>query len=63
MTTAIASAGYGLVIAVAARRGALGNSPHHHVIALAALLILASMVAMQVRRDRALSRYYERRPL
>ena len=39
------------------------NGPHRHLIFVVGLLVLGSMVAYQVNRVRALSRYYERRPL
>jgi serine/threonine-protein kinase len=62
-TTAIAVAGYAALIAVGAWQGALGESPQHHLIAMIALILLGVMVATQVQRVRALSRYYEHRPL
>jgi serine/threonine-protein kinase len=62
-TTVIAAAGYATLIAVGAAFGSLGESPQHHLIALIALLLLGAMVAAQVKRVRALSRYYEHRPL
>ena len=62
-TTALAVAGYTFLLADAASRGALGQSPHYHVIVYVGLLVLGFMVAYQVQRVRVLSRYYERRPL
>ena len=39
------------------------HEPHHRLIFLVALLVLGFVVAYQVHRIRALSRYYERRRL
>ena len=39
------------------------NGPHRHLIFVVGLIVLGSVVAYQVNRVRALSRYYERRPL
>ena len=39
------------------------NGPHRHLIFVVGLVVLGSVVAYQVNRVRALSRYYERRPL
>jgi serine/threonine-protein kinase len=62
-TTLIAVVGYCLLLGVGARLGTLSESPQHHAITLVALLLLGIMVASQVKRVRALSRYYEHRPL
>jgi serine/threonine-protein kinase len=62
-TTAAATGGYLVLIAVAAWRAQLGDSPQHHGIALAALVLVGIMVVSQVKRVRALSRYYAHRPL
>jgi hypothetical protein len=62
-TTAIAAAGYGVLLWVALGQGKLGESPHHHVIVMLTLALLGMMVAAQVKRVRALSRYYDSRPL
>jgi serine/threonine-protein kinase len=59
----VSLAGYVVLIVVAAATGALGPSPQHHVIAAAALVLIAIMVSTQVQRVRALSRYYEGRSL
>ena len=39
------------------------NGPHRHLTIVVGLIVLGSVVAYQVNRVRALSRYYERRPL
>ncbi len=62
-TTAVATLGYAVLIAVGAARRALGDSPQHHVIVMVALVLVGAMVAAQVKRVRALSRYYEHRTL
>ena len=62
LTTLIAGVGYCLLVAAAAIQGGLGPSPQHHAITLIALILLGYMVASQVNRVRALSRYYEHRP-
>jgi serine/threonine-protein kinase len=61
--TGLAVLGYSVVIGVGAQQGALGESPQHHLIVMAALILVGIMVATQVKRVRALSRYYEHRPL
>jgi serine/threonine-protein kinase len=62
-TTAIAVAGYAVLVLDAWRsRPAMAN-PHHHVIFMVALAVLGFVVAYQVKRVRVLSRYYEHRPL
>jgi serine/threonine-protein kinase len=63
LTTIIAGVGYSLLVAAAAIQHSLGPSPQHHAITLIALILLGYMVASQVNRVRALSRYYEHRPL
>jgi serine/threonine-protein kinase len=62
-TTAMALAGYLLLIVIGALQSGLGVSPQHHLIVWIGLAALGAMVAAQVRRVRALSRYYEHRPL
>jgi eukaryotic-like serine/threonine-protein kinase len=57
----VSLAGYGFLLVLGASRGLLGQSPQHHLIAAASLVLVATMVATQVRRVRALSRYYDRR--
>jgi serine/threonine-protein kinase len=39
------------------------DTPHHHLIFLVGLLVLAFVTTYQVKRVRALSRYYQNRPL
>src|SRR5262249_37399850 len=63
LTTVIAGVGYCILTAAAAIQHDLGPSPQHHAITLIALILLGYMVASQVNRVRALSRYYEHRPL
>jgi serine/threonine-protein kinase len=63
ITTALAIAGYATLLAVGASRNALGASPQHPLIVLIGLVVIGVMVASQVRRVRALSRYYEHRPM
>jgi tRNA A-37 threonylcarbamoyl transferase component Bud32 len=62
-TTAMALAGYGVLLLVGLLRDELGVSPQHHLIVLAALVVVGLMVASQIRRVRSLSRYYEHRPM
>jgi serine/threonine-protein kinase len=57
----VSLAGYGVILVLGKSWGLLGPSPQHHVIAIASLVLVATMVAAQVRRVRALSRYYDRR--
>jgi serine/threonine-protein kinase len=54
---------YGIVLAVFCAEGGVINSPHMQFIFAIALVVLGGVVAYQVNRVRALSRYYERRPL
>jgi serine/threonine-protein kinase len=62
LTTALAAIGYLVLVGVGAARAGLGESPQHHLIVLISLVLLGVMVAAQVKRVRALSRFYERRP-
>jgi serine/threonine-protein kinase len=63
VTTAIMEVAYAvLVIDATSRRGRLAE-PHHYVIFMVALAVLGFVVAYQVQRIRALSHYYEHRPL
>ena len=55
--TAAAVAGYAVVVAEVAVRGALTKSVHHHLIAGIALTAIGAVVAYQVRRARLLSRF------
>jgi serine/threonine-protein kinase len=61
LALSVSLAGYGILFVLGASRGLLGPSPQHHLIAAASLVLVATMVATQVRRVRALSRYYDRR--
>jgi hypothetical protein len=61
--TACACVGYLVLVLWGMSTQGLGASPQHHLIVLAGLGILGWMVATQVERVRALSRYYERRPM
>src|SRR4030095_2623896 len=62
-TAALAAAAYGwLCLAHYFRAGTL-DVAHHHLIFLVGLLVLAYATAAQVRRVRALSYYYQHRPL
>jgi serine/threonine-protein kinase len=61
--TAMAMVAYLALVVIALVHDAWGESPQHHLIILVILLILGWMVATQVQRVRALSRYYEHRPL
>jgi serine/threonine-protein kinase len=58
-TTAAAAVAYAVLILAQPPSGLW----HHHVLFLIALAVLGVAVAYQVRRVRALSRYYEQRPL
>jgi eukaryotic-like serine/threonine-protein kinase len=62
-TTALACLGYLVLVLGGTLYEGLGASPQHHLIVLAGLAILGWMVATQVERVRALSRYYEHRPM
>src|SRR5262249_25662358 len=62
-TTAMAIVAYLALMGFALLHDVVGESPQHHLIILVILLILGWMVATQVQRVRALSRYYEHRPL
>jgi serine/threonine-protein kinase len=61
-TTALAELGYALLVLDASRRGSLWQFDHPNVF-MAALAVLGYIVAYQVKRVRALSRYYGHRPL
>jgi serine/threonine-protein kinase len=62
-STAVLEAAYGVVVFSSYAQGAPYGQPHHHVIFVVALAVLGLVVAYQVQRIRALSRYYEHRPL
>jgi serine/threonine-protein kinase len=62
-TTGVTAAAYAaLIFGLPTPLGGL-HEPHHHFIFLVALSVLGALVAYQVYRIRALSRYYENRPL
>jgi serine/threonine-protein kinase len=62
-TAAVCMVSYTAVcLELAVRTGGV-ESPHHHVIFLVGLVVLAFVMAYQVRRVRALSRFYEHRKL
>src|SRR5262249_15923829 len=54
---------YGVVVAVYLMDVGGIEGLHHQMILVVALVVLGAMVSYQVNRVRALSRYYERRPL
>jgi tRNA A-37 threonylcarbamoyl transferase component Bud32 len=62
-STALAAVAYTLLTATAQPPSEEGGLWHHHLIFVAALLMVGTVTAYQVWRVRALSRYYERRPL
>ena len=61
VATALAEAGYGLLVADAWARGALSQHDHHPNIVMAAIALTGFVVARQVKRLLALSSYYEQR--
>jgi serine/threonine-protein kinase len=62
-TTFMAELGYAILMVWAASQQVENPYPHHQVIFMLSLAVLGYMVAYQVRRVRALSRYYEHRIL
>ncbi len=63
-TTAAAEAGYLVLLYTFYRdKENYWPDPHHHAIFLVGLAVLGFVMAYQVQRIRALSRYYEHRPL
>jgi eukaryotic-like serine/threonine-protein kinase len=54
---------YGVVMAVYLMDGGETTGMHHQLIFAVALIVLGGVVSYQVDRVRALSRYYERRPM
>jgi serine/threonine-protein kinase len=62
-TTAICVLGYGLLIGYEVLIKEQIKAPHHEVMFEVALVALGFVIAYQVQRVRALSRYYEHRPL
>jgi serine/threonine-protein kinase len=61
-TTAASVIGFGLLIALAYQAGLPLTLPHFHAIFAVGLIAEGWMIAYQVQRVRALSRYYEQRP-
>ena len=61
LTTALAEAGYGLLVIDARLRGSLWQHDHHPNIVMAAIALAGFVVARQVKRLLALSSYYEHR--
>jgi eukaryotic-like serine/threonine-protein kinase len=59
-TTAITTAAYLLLMFGFSPYGITSHEPHHRLIFLVALPLLGFIIAYQVQRARALSRYYER---
>jgi serine/threonine-protein kinase len=62
-TTALGVLGYGALVVYEVLSGVTFAAPHHHVIFEVALGAIGFVTAYQVQRVRALSRYYEHRPL
>jgi serine/threonine-protein kinase len=62
-TAAVCVTAYTLLLVEEAYRTGGVERLHHHIIFLVGLVVLASAMAYQVRRVRALSRYYEHRRL
>ena len=61
LATALAEAGYGLLVIDARLRGSLWQHDHHPNIVMAAIALAGFVVARQVKRLLALSSYYEHR--
>ena len=62
-TTLIADLAYGVLVLDSSLRQTSTAQPHHRIIFAVALAVLGYVIAYQVKRVRALSRYYEHRPL
>lgn len=62
-STVLAAVAYCALICTAVPPLGEGGDWHHHLIFVVALVILGTATAYQVWRVRALSQYYERRPL
>jgi serine/threonine-protein kinase len=56
----VSSIGYVVLVVLGAIWDVPSVRPQQHIIAIASLLLIANMVALQIRRVRALSRYYQR---
>jgi serine/threonine-protein kinase len=64
ITTGMAVAGYGVLVLSAGVYGTTSTeSPYRHVVFVAALAVSGLITGYQVKRVRALSQYYETRPL
>jgi serine/threonine-protein kinase len=57
LSTAAAVVGYAVLVGLAAARGTLTAGPHHHLIAVIAVIATGAVVAYQVRRTNQLSRF------
>jgi eukaryotic-like serine/threonine-protein kinase len=62
-TTGMAVLGYGLLLVDNWLQGGRIEQPHWHIIFVVGLMVTGFIVAYQVHRVRALSRFYEQRPL
>ncbi|MBX6311583.1 MAG: serine/threonine protein kinase [Isosphaeraceae bacterium] len=62
-TTTLAVASYGLLVYASSLQGPWPGALHRHILFMAVLAVSGLIVGYQVRRVRALSRYYENRPL
>jgi serine/threonine-protein kinase len=62
-TTILSLLSYAVFLWVSVAQGQTITAPHRHFICAVALLVAGCVVAYQVNRVRALSRYYDRRPL
>ena len=63
LTTLLSMIGYASLAIVGGNDPRAGDSPYHHVILATALAVCGLTVSYQIRRVRALSQYYESRPL
>jgi serine/threonine-protein kinase len=61
--TILSELSYAAVLSMFLLDGNEMEGPHRHVIFAVGIFVLGSMVAYQINRVKALSRYYERRPL
>jgi serine/threonine-protein kinase len=62
-STAVLAASYLVLVYSTYEMNEAYSYPHHHLIFVVALAVLGFVMAYQVQRMRALSRYYEHRPL
>ena len=64
LTTGMAVSAYGLLVLIeAVGRRQSPETPYRHFLFAAALAVSGLMIGYQVKRVRALSHYYEHRPL